>query len=393
MDATFDNDIQYMIAYFYDYYHDDERLIYKGLHPEDSQLKVPIEIKHITHSHNSESKDQVGYYIQFKTTQENPIDYYEEYVKKWDAEFPIGLYCDIPDEKGVYRKWLVTERADWLGLQFPTWYILPVDYVFQWVYKDSRGILHKYQMCGVQRSQNSYNVGTWRSYIFEEVENQRKCILPLNDISATIFYNQRFIISAPIPEPLAWRLTKVEDINPKGIRRLTFAQNKFDQHNDYIEKDEEGNVVGMYADYFNHHTEVVDSSDEIEQHMIEPDSTDPSSNPDNPNQDDEQHVITSIIKCSGKKQVKVGGSPKTLTVTFYEDDSEILDTINSSFSFSIDEEDVNDLVKVTSISENMIKINFLGDDDYLGKTLTVTNISNVNDIEVTSTLDIEIIPL
>ena len=91
MDATFDNDIQYMIAYFYDYYHDDERLIYKGLHPEDSQSKVPIEIKYITHSHNSESKDQVGYYIQFKTTQENPIDYYDEYVKKWDAEFPIGL--------------------------------------------------------------------------------------------------------------------------------------------------------------------------------------------------------------------------------------------------------------------------------------------------------------
>ena len=85
MDATFDNDIQYMIAYFYDYYHDDERLIYKGLHPEDSQSKVPIEIKYITHSHNSESKDQVGYYIQFKTT------YYDEYVKKWDAEFPIGL--------------------------------------------------------------------------------------------------------------------------------------------------------------------------------------------------------------------------------------------------------------------------------------------------------------
>lgn len=156
MDVTFDNDIQYTVGYFYDYYHDDEPLKYKNLNPEESETKIPIEMKYITHSHNSESKDQVGYHIQFKTTQVNPIDYYEEkFVKKWDAEFPVGLYCDIPDEKGIYRKWLVTERADWLGLEFPTWYILPVDYVFQWIYKDSKGLTHKYQMCGVQRSQNS----------------------------------------------------------------------------------------------------------------------------------------------------------------------------------------------------------------------------------------------
>jgi len=45
----------------------------------------------------------------------------------------------------------------------------------------------------------------------------------MNEISATIFYNQRLIISAPINEPLAWRLTKVEDVSPKGVRRLTFA--------------------------------------------------------------------------------------------------------------------------------------------------------------------------
>lgn len=174
---------------------------------------------------------------------------------------------------------------------------------------------------------------------------------------------------------------------------MTFAQNKFDQHNDYIEKDEEGNVIGMYADYFKHHTEVVDGADEIEDHI---ESIEPSSNPSNPSdpiQDDEQHVITSIITCSGKRQIKVGGSAKTLTVTFYEDDSEISDIVTNSFSFSIDDEDATDLIRVMPISENMIKVNFLGNDDYLGKTLTVTNMSNVNDTDVVSTLDIEIIPL
>lgn len=162
MDATFTRDVQYQVGYFYDYYHDDEPLKYFDLHPEESNSKIPIELKFIVHGHNTENKDQVGYHIQFKTTQDNPIDYYNDtFVKKWGAEFPCGLYCDLPDEKGIYRKWLVTERADWLGVQFPTWYILPVDYLYQWIYRDLKGVAHKYQMCGVQRSQSSYNSGVW----------------------------------------------------------------------------------------------------------------------------------------------------------------------------------------------------------------------------------------
>ena len=162
MDATFTQDVQYQVGYFYDYYHDDEPLIYKDLHPESSTTKTPIELKFIVKQKNTENKDQVGYHIQFKTTQENPVEYYDSmFVNKWDAEFPVGLYLDLADSKGVYRKWLVTERADWLGLQFPTWYILPVDYVYQWVYRDVKGKAIKYQMCGVQRSQSSYNQGTW----------------------------------------------------------------------------------------------------------------------------------------------------------------------------------------------------------------------------------------
>ena len=209
MDATFTQDVQYQVGYLYDYYHDDEPLIYKDLHPESSTTKTPIELKFIVKQKNTENKDQVGYHIQFKTTQENPVEYYDNmFVNKWDAEFPVGLYLDLADSKGVYRKWLVTERADWLGLQFPTWYILPVDYVYQWVYRDTKGKAIKCQMCGVQRSQSSYNAGVWENYKIEIPENQRKAILPMNEISATIFYNQRFIISAPIKEPLAWRLTK-----------------------------------------------------------------------------------------------------------------------------------------------------------------------------------------
>lgn len=155
MEKTFENDINTRIAYFYDYYHDKEPLKYYDLNPIKYKYGIPIEIKFMSNAFNSENKDQVGYHIQFKPSfrweKEKKLSYYQsEFVQKWDSQFPIGLYLAIPDEKGIYRKWLCTEGANWLGVQFPTWYILPVDHIFQWIYEET-----KYQMCGVSRSQSS----------------------------------------------------------------------------------------------------------------------------------------------------------------------------------------------------------------------------------------------
>lgn len=206
-------------------------------------------------------------------------------------------------------------------------------------------------------------------YKIESVENQRKAILPMNEISATIFYNQRFIISAPIPEPLAWRITKTEDISPKGVRRLTFAQDRWDQHKDYIERDDDGNVIGMYADFYQ--SEIIPSD------YIQDDE--PISSP-----------ISSRITCSGKPQFKIGGSAKTFTVTYYDyNDEELPDHTIGDWSFEIDGTVVpDDLLTLTS-SENKIKVKFLGDDSYIGKILTVKNTSE----NAVAELQIEIIAL
>lgn len=153
MNKTWFNDVQAKVVYLYDYKHDDEPLKNYHLDSTHSISKTPIDIKFIVNSYNSENKDQVGYHIQFRPGQECPLNYYhDEFEKKYSSEFPIGLYCDIPDEKGIYRKWLITENANWLDNQFPTYYVLPIDHLFQWVYKQQ-----KYQMWGVGRSQNSYN--------------------------------------------------------------------------------------------------------------------------------------------------------------------------------------------------------------------------------------------
>lgn len=192
----------------------------------------------------------------------------------------------------------------------------------------------------------------------------------MNDISATIFYNQRFIISAPISEPLAWRITKMEDVSPNGIRRLTFAQDRWDQHKDYIELDDNGDVIGMYADYY--------LSNIVPENYIQDDDTTLFSS------------VTSKITCSGRQQIKIGGSAKTFTVRYYDyNDEEISDHVTGSWEFFIDGESLPNNLMNLSYQDNKVKVKFLGDDSYIGKILTIKNISE----DVTSELQIEIIAL
>ena len=361
MEYTWNTDINSRIAYVYDYYHDNEPLKYYDLHPEDNDTgMVPVEIKFISSAFNTENKDQVGWHVQFKPSfrWENVegLSYYkDEFVDKWDAQFPIGLYFAIPDEKGVYRKWLCVENANWLNVQFPTWYILPVDYVFQWIYNGK-----KYQMCGVSRSQNSYNSGVWHDYKIELVENQRKCILPMNDISTTIFYNQRIAISAKIKEPIVWRCSKIEQTSPKGTNRLTFAQDQWDAHKDVILDD------GIWCEYNT-------SSVVPEDYNPEP----PTINK------------YSVITFNGSKaEIKVGGSGKQLTVKFYRGDEEI-PFENGTWSFYVDNENISSIIELSQLSINSIRIK-INDKKYINKTLLIKYIS---DSGIESQLELAILNL
>lgn len=103
MEFTWNEDIQSKKAYIYDFYHDDEPLLYKGMHPELSQTKCPIDIKFIINSYNSENKDIIGRHIQFRPSfdwhDEPMLSYYKDIFENYyKAEFPIGLFIDIFDD-------------------------------------------------------------------------------------------------------------------------------------------------------------------------------------------------------------------------------------------------------------------------------------------------------
>ena len=59
----------------------------------------------------------------------------------------------------------------------------------------------------------------------------------------------RMVVSAKTKHPIVWKVTKVENLQPIGTQTITFYQNYWNSHTDFIEE-ENGKVVGMWADYF-----------------------------------------------------------------------------------------------------------------------------------------------
>ena len=356
IENTWNDDSSSMVAWFYDWEHDDEKGKNKDLHPECSKTKIPIPIKYIVTSYKSLSKDEVDISIMFKPSYVCNVPYYKDKFQAYtDSIFPVGLYCDIKDEdglfgnKGVWNRWLVVATADSINHDFPTWSILPCGYKFQWM---SDG--QKMEMWGVERSQNSYNSGVWRDYKTESVENQTKALLPYNDITKTLYYNTRSIISVDIPIPITWRVTKVEGLAHKGNIMFTFAQTNFDQHNDYIERDDNGKLIGMWADYFNEPNLPVET-------LIQPDPT-------------LSGDYAEITYAGTEPHIKVNGSYKKITITYYNSDESAVNQTPGTWEYIMNDIDVSDLVKVLETdSPNTIKIKFLGGEEFLGNVLTIKN--------------------
>ena len=154
-DATFTGDIQYQVAYFFDYYHTtpENRLKLEGFDPDEDPNPIPIELKFIAHSSKTYEKDEQTMHIQFRPGHVCAVDYYPEmFGNRYNARYPVGLYCWLAGEDDIYRRWLVVATADRDQNQFPTWEVLRCDDVFRWI-KNGK----YYEFPGVSRSQNSYN--------------------------------------------------------------------------------------------------------------------------------------------------------------------------------------------------------------------------------------------
>lgn len=362
MNWTWDNDIQSKICYIYDFYHDDQPRLAEGMTYENT-TKTQIDAKFIVKSYQSMDKDQVEYYIQFKPTQKthfsegDELYYFEtDYRQKYHNDNFIGLFIDIPNDENIYEKWMIlrTEPAN----QFPKYLILKCNYELMWIENNGTEKI-KRRMWSVLKMQSSYNSGLWTDLRFTSQENQDKIWLPLNPITEKIWYtnesskNMRVLVSSFTDNAIAWQISKVENAQPLGVQKLTLYQDFFDQHRDYIEKDADGNIIGMWANYFDSEIAPTDPSTP---------TTPPSS-------------ITARISAS-TSTIKIGGSYKNLTVNLFNDSNEDITTEYADATFtwtcSIDNEDWTDKVTWRAGTEyNQKKVKFPNDTSVIGKILSV----------------------
>lgn len=179
-------------------------------HAPSNMYNVEFDAKYLVQSYYNITKDEVDYYLQFRP----------------HVQVPIGSYVDVPDDNGVFERWLIVAYDD--RPQFPLYYILKCNWTLKWVYEGK-----VYKVLGVLRNQNSYNSGVWTDYATTSVENQNKFWMPTTPYTQIVNYNQRVLINDKGREiPIAWMVSKVEDVQPVGITKLTFTQQLAVLHED-----------------------------------------------------------------------------------------------------------------------------------------------------------------
>lgn len=384
MEETWDNSVTSKTCYIYDYFHDDfftdehgiTRSLAEGMTYENTN-KTKIDAKFIIKSYQSMDKDQVEYYLMFRPSQPvrfnegDDLYYYEtDFRKRYSATFPIGLWVDLPDDRGVYHKWLICRNEP--ANQFPKYLILPANYELMWVEKNNEKRIKRRMWC-VLRQQMSYTSGVYVDRVFGHTDNQNKLILPMNSITEKFWYtdddskNMRVIVSALMENPTVWKITKCESASPLGLQKLTLYTNFFNEHTDYVNLE----TGEMYANYFDSEITPIDPSTP---------TTPPSS-------------ITAKISAS-TSTIKVGGSYKNLTVNLFNDSNEDITTEYTDATFtwtcSVDDEDWTDKVTWRVGTEyNQKKVKFPNDSSVIGKILSVKCKIVKDDLSIKS----EILPL
>lgn len=154
--------------------------------------------------------------------------------------------------------------------------------------------------------------------------------MPRNPISNQLFYDDRFMISDLIPEPIVWKVTKVENVHPFGINKLTLAQEKFNHDTDYVNMD----TGEMWASYYSQ--------------PLAPDKNDFS------------------LEFVGTNSIKVRGLKRTIKIHDYDSDIHEIE-----WKFTIDGTAADDLIEFEYVDEQTVSIYFKGGNTYIGSILTI----------------------
>lgn len=199
--------------------------------------------KYQFHVANSILKDAVDYYLQFRPKIHYPVGSYV--IIPDDTSFDINLteeqllnpFAQPVEDRTQW--WLIVGRTD--SNAFVRYNVIKCNWNFKWVYKGK--ICESF---GAVRNANSYTSGVWVNEISTQLDNITSAWLPdvvntygvqnlnrLNlDNNQSIIYGQRFMLGNSIFYPRCFFTTKVQDLTPKGIIKLTLKQDDFNENRD-----------------------------------------------------------------------------------------------------------------------------------------------------------------
>ena len=201
-----------------------------------------VDAKYGKHASYSILKDAVDSYLQFRPQVHYPVGTYVFIPDDTSPE--IGFYDYQPENPfkdanfTVNRLWMIVGRDD--ATQFVRYNIIRCNWNFRWIYK-----LHgEYQIMhvwGSVRNANSYTSGVWTADYMTELDQITSAWMPdthhlygdrLSEFdicdSRYIQHDERFMITNNVIDPKVYRVTKVQDLVPLGLVKMTLKQTEFD---------------------------------------------------------------------------------------------------------------------------------------------------------------------
>ena len=287
--------------------------------PKVTEENELIDCKFNVKTYENITSDKPSYWMQFRHGEE-----------KRHPEIAVGSYIYMENEDHEWEWWLLVDIDS--RPMFRQWQILQCNWTFGWVVDGKI-----YHCLGIHRVQASYNSGSLDGDRFTFVDNITSAWLPTNHDTITINYNQRFLISDPRkPIPMAWTVSKYEDVQPLGLIKLKFTQETFDPSHD--------NAELMLANYYDSEIEPIDIN---------------------------QQVCTKqpvVITYSGTKpEIKVGGNFKTFTPDFHNETTTV-----SQWAISDESGDISGDTNYTiEYADNQMKLKIARNYNLIGKVLVV----------------------
>lgn len=208
--------------------------------------------KYQQHSTESLSKDAVDYYLQFRPGIKYEVGTYVLVPDESSTELNLTLAeLEQPFSQSIERRsqwWIIVGRTE--TNSFIRYSILKCNWNFKWVYGGK--ICECY---GCIRSANSYTSGVWRDEYTISPDNLTGAWIPDTyytygdsisklhlDDTRSIDYMQRFLLANNLLHPKVYQVTKVVDLTPPGLIKLSIKQDEFNDKRD--------NLNLMVCDYY-----------------------------------------------------------------------------------------------------------------------------------------------